>query len=169
MHHSRRPRPPPDGDYFRYHDMMERFARLEELERFYYDRYTLPSLPPPMPSRDPYYERGYGRHFPPPDRYADRYRFSEFERGERYDRYGSSAYDRPRDELYERRDMDRWEREPVYGRRDRFEKDASFELRDAAPFERHDAVPFERHDAAPFERREGREAFDRYGPPSRRM
>lgn len=122
--------------YEREYAMYERSARLEELERMYYDRY-----PPPMAyGRDPYYDRYYDR--PVRDPYMERYRhYSDMDRGRYYDRppmglspphgssyerayyEGRSSYDRPRDDPYDRRD----------------ESFREHQLRDREPFERFDS------------------------------
>jgi hypothetical protein len=129
--------------YEREYAMYERSARLEELERMYFERY------PPVhhPPRDPYYDRYYDhdRYYdrPPPlrDPYMEqRYRLGpDMERGRYHDRppmgaptsferayYDSRdrSYDRPRDDPYERREKDSF-------------RDHS--LRDREPFERFDS------------------------------
>ena len=124
--------------YEREYAMYERSARLEELERMYYERY------PPMahPPRDPYYDRYYDRPPPLRDPYMEqRYRMGpDMDRGRYHDRlsmggatsyerayYDSrdrSPYDRPRDDPYERREKDSF-------------RDHS--LRDREPFERFDS------------------------------
>ena len=126
-----------DREYAMY--AYERSARMDELERIYYDRYTQP-----MHVRDPYYDRYYERPSPSVrDPYADRYRpYQDAERGRYYDRQpvGMSpssssyerayyegrdrSYDRPRDDPYDRRDKDIF-------------RDHS--LRDREPFERFDS------------------------------
>jgi RNA recognition motif-containing protein len=124
--------------YEREYAMYERSARLEELERMYYDRY-----PPSMHHvRDPYYERYYDRALSSRDPYMERYRhYPEVERGRYYDRSAvglsasssferayydreRSSYDRPRDDPYDRREKDAF-------------RDHS--LRDREPFERFDS------------------------------
>jgi RNA recognition motif-containing protein len=121
--------------YEREYAMYERSARLDEFERMYYDRYPTPVAY----GRDPYYDRYYDR--PMRDPYMERYRqYPDMERGRYYDRpamgvspphsferaayyEGRSSYERPRDDLYERRDD---------GFRDH-------QLRDREPFERFDS------------------------------
>ncbi len=122
-------------------EIMDRYARIEELERFYYDRYP----PPVVPRRDPYYDRYLDRYPPPPpppDRYLDRHRLAELERERLYDRLppiglpgdptspvGPYPYERPRDDPYDRRERER-DREPFekldrrepYDRRQPFER-----------------------------------------------
>ena len=113
--------------------MYDRSARLEEMERVYYDRY-------PSYGRDPYYDRYYERGYRDP--YVERYRhYSEVDHRGRY--YGGpastppphhergyyeggwerSSYDRPRDDPYDRRD----------------EAFREHSLRDREPFERFDS------------------------------
>ena len=119
--------------YEREYAMYERSARLDELERMYYDRSM-------AYGRDPYYERYYDRG-PPRDPYMERYRYySEYDRGRYYDRPSSpphhasydwgyyegrerSYYDRPRDDPYDRR-------EEAY---------REHSLRDREPFERFES------------------------------
>lgn len=115
------PRNPRDKDvleeleYYRRRELYDRYARLEELERYYYDRYQ----PPIPPRRDPYYDRYYDRYAAMDRYYMDRYRLPEYER-ERYphDRFerGPShplpPYERPRDDPYDRRDLFE-RREPI--------------------------------------------------------
>ena len=127
-----------DMEFMRRREFYDRYARLEELERMYYDRYP-PSMPPP-PARDIYHDRYLDRPLPPPrDPYFERYRHAEMERSrfhherppmggsvgnsfERayYESRGERSYDRPRDDPYDRR-------EP---------KDA---FRDREPFERFES------------------------------
>lgn len=121
--------------YEREYAMYERSARLEELERMYFERYP----PMPHPPRDPYYDRYYDRPLPRDPYMEQRYRPGpDMERGRYHDRYAMSAptsferayydsrdrgYDRPRDDPYDRREKDAF--------RDH--------LRDREPFERFDS------------------------------
>jgi len=89
-------------EYLRRRELYDRYARLEELERYYYDRYQ-----PPVPRRDPYYDRFADRYAQPSplDRF-ERYRHADFERERFLDRYppAPASYDRPRDDPFDRRD-----------------------------------------------------------------
>lgn len=88
-------------EYLRRRELYDRYARLEELERYYYERYQ-----PPVPRRDPYYDRFDRYAQPPPVDRFERYRHADFERERFYDRYAPppGGYDRPRDDPFDRRD-----------------------------------------------------------------
>ena len=102
------PRNPRDrerlDEMHRREELYARYARIQELERYYYDRYQ-----PPAPRRDPYYDRFMDRYPPPPppDRFMDRHRYDSFERERFYDRPPPPThpiYERPRDDPFDRRE-----------------------------------------------------------------
>ena len=66
-------------DYVRRRDIYSRYSRLEELERYLYDRDRYDRFGPPR-SRDPYYDSYYDRPPPPSHMDYDRPRYSEMDR-----------------------------------------------------------------------------------------
>ena len=123
-----------DLDYLQQRDYYH-YARLEELERMYYDRY------PPLPQRDPYYDRYYDRPLLPRDPYLERYRSSEVDRGRYFDRYPRGGPGGAYDPYYERPLYDRPSREYARPRDDPYERRnwGGESLRDREPFERFES------------------------------